>query len=492
MFVALLQMQPLQSKTNSNEHRQMVSTQAVNEMTHQDMPKKRSQQRTSSSPQEQVLFDETKTFQELNLHENVLRALQELGYKHPSLIQAQAIPPALNKEDILGTSQTGSGKTAAFALPIIELLLKNKDDNKKPRIQALILAPTRELAVQIHKNFMQYSKYTPIKVACVYGGVSQRDQVNALRKGIHVLVATPGRLLDLHNQGHVNFKETNILVLDEADRMLDMGFLPDIKRIVKLLPRVRQTLFFSATMPDQVQDLANELLHKPVNVSINTDQFQVDSINSMIYFVEKTEKYELLTHVLRHENIERALIFTRMKRTADWLARTLESDSFKADSIHGDKSQAAREKALRKFKTGKINILVATDVVARGIDVEDISHVINYELPDEPEMYVHRVGRTGRAGKPGIAITFCSREENTQFIAIELLLQDHIPRVHDHPYAMRTPPQLTDLTQEIERPTFQNKKRSNRHRFNSNHRSSKNRSNSKSRTNNRRYYKRKE
>jgi len=375
-------------------------------------------------------------FEELNLINALLRAVQQEGYAEPTPIQAQAIPHVLASRDILGSAQTGTGKTAAFALPILQQLTNNPPRNRggwRP-IRTLVLAPTRELATQIGESFRVYGRHTPIKFATVYGGVSQKPQVEKLRRGVDVLIATPGRLLDLMNQGFVKFNELHILVLDEADRMLDMGFLPDVRRIIAKLPTDRQTLLFSATMPPNIQDLADSILTDPVHIEVAPEVVTVEAIEQAVYFVEKDDKRALLEHLLQEDNVTRALVFTRTKHGADRLTKQLGRASVRAEAIHGNKSQRAREEALANFKRGKTRVLVATDIAARGIDVDDISHVINFELPNETESYVHRIGRTGRAGAAGKAFSFCSADERRHLIDIERLIHTHIPVVADHPY----------------------------------------------------------
>lgn len=370
-------------------------------------------------------------FENLNLIEPILKALQEEGYTSPTPIQEQSIPILLQGKDLLGCAQTGTGKTAAFSIPILQKLYKT--DHRKG-IKALILTPTRELAIQIGESFEAYGRYTGLKHAVIFGGVGQKPQTDALHNGVQILVATPGRLLDLINQGHVSLKTLDFFVLDEADRMLDMGFIHDIRRILKLLPVKRQTLFFSATMPPEIETLANSILTRPEKVEVTPASSTVDTIAQCVYFVEKKEKKDLLLHLLEDESIESVLIFTRTKYGADKLARTLTKAGTRAEAIHGNKSQNARQRALTEFKNHTLRVLIATDIAARGIDVDQLSHVINYELPNVPETYVHRIGRTGRAGHEGIAIAFCESEELPYLKDIQKLIGKNIPVVRDHPF----------------------------------------------------------
>ena len=351
------------------------------------------------------------TFKELNITEPILKAVEEKGYTVPTPIQEKAIPVALVKRDILGCAQTGTGKTASFAIPIIQHLHLNKGEGKRLGIKALILTPTRELALQISECIDDYSKYTRIRHGVIFGGVNQRPQVDMLHKGIDILVATPGRLLDLMNQGHIRLDNIQYFVLDEADRMLDMGFIHDIKRILPKLPKEKQTLFFSATMPDSIVTLASALLKNPVKITITPESPTVDAIEQFVYFVEKAEKGRLLISLLRKAENQSVLVFSRTKHNADRIVRVLGKAGIGSQAIHGNKSQAARQSALGNFKSGKTRVMVATDIAARGIDINELPLVINYDLPDVPETYVHRIGRTGRAGNAGTAFTFCSQEE---------------------------------------------------------------------------------
>ena len=351
------------------------------------------------------------TFRDLNIIEPILKAIEEKGYTVPTSIQEKAIPAALAKRDILGCAQTGTGKTASFAIPIIQHLQANKETDKRQGIKALILTPTRELALQISECIDDYSKYTCVRHGVIFGGVNQRPQVDMLRKGIDILVATPGRLLDLMNQGYIHLANIEYFVLDEADRMLDMGFIHDIKRILPKLPKEKQTLFFSATMPDSIIALTKSLLKNPVKIYITPKSSTVDSIKQIIYFVEKKEKSQLLISILQKAEDQSVLIFSRTKHNADKIVRILGKAGIGSQAIHGNKSQAARQSALGNFKSGKTKVMVATDIASRGIDINELPLVINYDLPDVPETYVHRIGRTGRAGNEGTALTFCSQEE---------------------------------------------------------------------------------
>ena len=370
-------------------------------------------------------------FENLNLIEPLLKALQQEGYTTPTPIQEQAIPIVLHGKDLLGCAQTGTGKTAAFSLPILQKLYKT---DQKKNIKALILTPTRELAIQIGECFEAYGRYTGIKHTVIFGGVSQKPQTDALQGGTQILVATPGRLLDLIDQHYISLKSIDFFVLDEADRMLDMGFIHDIKRILKLLPIQRQTLFFSATMPPEIEKLANSMLTNPEKVEVTPASSTVDTISQSVYFVEKQQKKDLLIHLLKNPSVESVLIFTRTKYGADKLARTLTKAGIGAEAIHGNKTQNARQRALTNFKNHTLRALIATDIAARGIDVDLLSHVINYELPNIPETYVHRIGRTGRAGNEGTAISFCESEELPYLKDIQKLIGKNIPVVKDHPF----------------------------------------------------------
>ena len=376
-------------------------------------------------------------FKKLDLIDPILKALDAEGYTTPTPIQAQSIPLVLEKRDLLGCAQTGTGKTAAFAIPNLQLLYQQKKDERGPRnIKVLILTPTRELAIQINDSFAAYGKFTGLSHAVIFGGVSQVNQVNTLRRGVDILIATPGRLLDLISQGFIDLKHLNIFVLDEADRMLDMGFIHDVKRVITKLPVKRQTLFFSATMPPEIQKLANVLLTNPAKVEVTPVSSTAEAIEQSMYFVAKPDKPSLLLHLLKDEKITTVLVFTRTKHGADKVVKFLHRNHITAAAIHGNKSQNARQNALSNFKTGKIRVLVATDIAARGIDIDELSHVINFELPDVPETYVHRIGRTGRAGNSGIAISFCDTEEKDSLKDIQKLIRKTIPVITEHPYPL--------------------------------------------------------
>ena len=371
-------------------------------------------------------------FNELKIQKNILRALREAGYEKPTPIQEEAIPPVLEGRDLLGCAQTGTGKTCAFSVPIIQRLCR--EEGKPGVIRALILTPTRELALQIYENVCQYARYTPVTATVIFGGVSQVPQVEAIQRGADILIATPGRLWDLMGQGIVKLNRVECFVLDEADRMLDMGFFPDVKRIIKYLPAKRQTLLFSATIPKEIAALADSLLKKPVRVSITPSAKPVEKIEQKVYFVEKAEKRELLADIIRQSNVHQTLVFTRTKHGADRVARDLNRAGIKAKSIHGDKSQNQRQRALNEFKECKIAVLVATDIAARGIDINELPLVINFDLPNIPETYVHRIGRTGRAGQEGTAISFCDISERPYLADIEKLTGLHIPVAGEIPH----------------------------------------------------------
>ncbi len=376
-------------------------------------------------------------FTKLHLIEPILQALKTEGYTKPTPIQEQSIPVILKQRDLLGCAQTGTGKTAAFAIPILQLLSEEVKHEKGPKqIKSLILTPTRELAIQISESFSAYGRNTGLKHTVVFGGVSQFGQTEALKRGVDILIATPGRLLDLMNQRFVHLQHIKIFVLDEADRMLDMGFINDVKKVIAKLPHKRQTLFFSATMAPEILKLANTILFEPVEVSVTPQATTVDAIKQSLYYVPKDDKKNLLIHILKDKTMDRALVFTRTKHGADKIVKELLRNGFKVAAIHGNKSQNARQNALKDFKAGQIRVLVATDIAARGIDIDDLSHVINFELPNVPETYVHRIGRTGRAGASGIAISFCDAEEKGELKDIIKLIGKQIPLVHEHPYAM--------------------------------------------------------
>lgn len=374
-------------------------------------------------------------FTDLKLIQPILDALKDQGYTQPTPIQQQSIPHLLEGKDLQGCAQTGTGKTAAFAIPILQLLASPKHYAGQFRpIRALIVTPTRELAIQIQENLEAYGKNLRLKNCVIFGGVNQHSQTQALDRGIDILVATPGRLLDLMTQGYVSLKDLEILVLDEADRMLDMGFIHDVKKIIAKVPAKRQTLLFSATMPAEIQSLASGILNQPVFVEVTPVSSTAEKIEQSLYFVEKNDKKTLLNFILDDTTIETALVFTRTKHGADKIVKDLLKHGITAEAIHGNKSQPARQKALTNFKNRRTRILVATDIAARGIDVDDMTHVINFDMPNVPETYVHRIGRTGRAGAEGIAYSFCDREEMTELRDIQKLIGKKIPVNKNHPY----------------------------------------------------------
>ena len=372
-------------------------------------------------------------FTSLKLCQPLLDALDEIGYVKPTPIQAKTIPDLIEGRDMLGCAQTGTGKTAAFALPILDAMAENPPTGSR-RIRALMLCPTRELASQIHDNIGQYARYLDIRSMVMFGGVSQRPQVNNLRRGVDILVATPGRLLDLISQGYVDLSHVQFLVLDEADRMLDMGFIRDIRKILAQIPKKRQSLLFSATMPHSIVELSRGMLYNPVSVSITPESTTVEAIEQSLMFVMRSDKRGLLTYIIEEERPEKVLVFSRTKHGCNRIVKQLGQDGIEALAIHGNKSQGAREKALRRFRNGALQVLVATDVASRGIDVSDISHVINLDLPNEPDVYVHRIGRTGRAGQGGIAIAFCDENEGEYLRGIEKTIRQDIPVDEDQPF----------------------------------------------------------
>ncbi len=381
------------------------------------------------------------TFEQLHLIEPILKALKKEGYETPTPIQQQSIPVVLQGKDLLGCAQTGTGKTAAFALPILQrLYLAGSGGNGYKHIRTLVLTPTRELAVQIDDSFETYGKYLGLKHDVIFGGVPQHSQTLALRNGTDVLIATPGRLLDLMQQGYIYLDHLEVFVLDEADRMLDMGFIGDIKKVIREIPSQRQTLFFSATMPPPIAKLAASLLYNPVEVAVAPVSSTAEKIEQAIYMVHKGDKQKLLVHLVHDKKLDRSLVFTRTKHGADRIARELKKANIKADALHGDKTQEARQRALQNFKSGRLQVLVATDIAARGIDVDNLSHVINYDLPNVPETYVHRIGRTGRAGAEGMAFSFCDAEERAYLKDIQKLTGLTIPIVEEHPFPMRSRP----------------------------------------------------
>ncbi len=375
-------------------------------------------------------------FRSLKIIEPILQSLKEEGYTIPTAIQAEAIPIVLQGKDLLGSAQTGTGKTAAFAIPILQLLSEKRINDKKKKIRSLIVTPTRELAIQIGESFKAYGRHTGLTCTVVFGGVNQNPQTLALQRGIDILVATPGRLLDLMNQGFVSLRDIEIFVLDEADRMLDMGFIHDVKKLIAALPHKRQSLFFSATMPPEIVKLSSTILNNPSKVQVTPVSSTADTINQSLYFVDKGNKNALLVNILKDKNIKTALVFTRTKHGADKVVKMLVKSHIKAEAIHGNKAQNARQRALNNFKAQTTRVLVATDIAARGIDVDDLGFVINFEIPNIAETYVHRIGRTGRAGANGIALSFCDAEEKEYLRDIEKLIGKKIPVIDDHPFPL--------------------------------------------------------
>ena len=375
------------------------------------------------------------SFQPLGLIEPILQALQQQGYTHPTPIQEKAIPAILQQRDLLGCAQTGTGKTAAFVLPVLQLMqVEPPVATKRPPIRTLILTPTRELALQIGENIAAYGANLPLKHLVIFGGVGQNPQVEALRRGIDILVATPGRLLDLMQQGFVHLSDVRYFILDEADRMLDMGFIHDVRKVIAKLPAKRQTLFFSATMPPEIQSLSADLLTDPVKVEVTPVSSTAEMIQQHVYHTNRNSKKDLLIHLLQDANIKSVLVFTQMKYAANRLCEQLSKSGIRAEAIHGNKSQSARVQALENFKNRRTRVLVATDIAARGIDIDELSHVVNYDLPNIPETYVHRIGRTGRAGASGVAISLCEPSEKPFLRDIEKLIRQHVPVISEHPY----------------------------------------------------------
>ena len=392
------------------------------------------------------------SFNNLQLIEPVLQALSKEGYTTPTPIQQKSIPVILERKDLLGCAQTGTGKTAAFTLPVLQLLHQDQQEHKG--IRALVLTPTRELAIQIGESITAYGHFLNIRHHVIFGGVPQNSQVQAIKRGVDILVATPGRLLDLMQQRIVHLDDIRYFILDEADRMLDMGFIQDVRRVIAKLPEKRQTLFFSATMPMEIQQLANMLLRNPVKVEVTPVSSTVDIIQQSVYFTEKQHKKSLLIHLLEDQSIETVLVFTQMKHAADKLALQLNKAGIRTEAIHGNKTQGARQRALENFKNRKTRVLVATDIAARGIDIEDLTHVVNYELPNIPETYVHRIGRTGRAGASGTAISFCDWGEKTFLTDIQKLIKKAIPIVKGHPFDVESLQPLTTTTPATAVPSF--------------------------------------
>lgn len=394
------------------------------------------------------------TFKDLQLLPSILKALEDENYTAPTDIQAKSIPLILDRKDVLGSAQTGTGKTAAFAIPILQHLVnekKKQSESKKPTITSLIVTPTRELAIQIGESFSTYGKYTDIKNTVIFGGVKQGRQVKRIQRGVDVLVATPGRLLDLMNQGLISLKDIKFFVLDEADRMLDMGFINDIKKIIAQLPKKRQSLFFSATMPQNIVDLSRKILHQPQKIAVNPVSSTAETIQQYLYPTNKNLKNKLLLHILNNEDITQALLFSRTKHGADRIVRNLQRNGIQSAAIHGNKAQNQRQKVLGEFKDGSVRILVATDIAARGIDIDKLRYVINYDIPNEPETYVHRIGRCGRAGEEGIAISICEPEENSFLRDIEKLTKQKIELVSDNPFPQTDRPMNSAEKKEAEK-----------------------------------------
>jgi ATP-dependent RNA helicase RhlE len=394
-------------------------------------------------------------FEDLSLSNSIQRAVFEEGYTSPTPIQEKAIPFILAGKDLVGCAQTGTGKTAAFAIPIIHNLHRMVGSSKKTKqIRCLVVTPTRELAVQIGESFDTYGKYTNLRQLTIFGGVSQVPQVDQLKKGVDILIATPGRLLDLHKQGFIDFDHLHYLVLDESDLMLDMGFINDVRKIVKLVPTNRQTLLFSATMPMAIRELADTFLNKPEYVSVTPVSSTAEIIEQQIYFVDKSDKRGLLYHLIRNENLSNVLVFVRTKHGADNVVKALKKHGVNAEAIHGDKSQTARQRVLDNFKNKEITVLVATDIAARGIDIESLPYVINFDLPNIPETYVHRIGRTGRAGNGGISISFCGKDEEPYWKDILKLIKVNVKTIKDHPF-----PWKEELPNPDAKPDLRNKKK---------------------------------
>ncbi|MBC5629184.1 DEAD/DEAH box helicase [Clostridium sp. NSJ-6] len=404
-------------------------------------------------------------FKDLNIIKPILNSIEESGYEKPTAIQEKSIPSILDGRDILGCAQTGTGKTAAFAIPILQRIIAEKKVDNERKLKALIVAPTRELAIQIGENVTTYSKYLDIKSTVIFGGVNQSSQVRKIKSGVDVLIATPGRLIDLSNQRHVDLKNVKYFVLDEADRMLDMGMIHDVKRIISKLPKERQNLLFSATMPKEVMKLVNSILKNPVKVEVQPVSSTVDIISQGAYMVAKKNKKSLLVHLLKDESIKSVIVFSRTKHGANKIAKDLNNVGIEAAAIHGNKSQNQRQLALNNFKEGSLRVLVATDIAARGIDVDELSHVINYDLPDVPETYVHRIGRTGRAGREGVAITLCDSEELEMFRRIEKVIGKSIPVLAEEKFEIIEPVISQKTLNQIEKLTGDDKKNSKRRQY---------------------------
>ncbi len=403
----------------------------------------------------------TMKFNTMSLSAPILKALEDKKYETATPIQSKAIPAALENKDILGIAQTGTGKTAAFALPIIEQLYQQeKLGSHKKQIKALILTPTRELAIQIEENFKDFSKHTSLKNTVIFGGVNQNSQVRILNRGVDILIATPGRLVDLMNQGFISLKHIEFFVLDEADRMLDMGFVHEVKKLVKIIPQKRQSLFFSATMPKNIVELSSTILKSPIKIEVSPVSSTAETIQQYVYMTNKSSKKDLLFHILKDAAIDQALLFSKTKHGADRIVKNLKSANITAAAIHGDKAQNQRQKALKNFKEGSIRVLVATDIAARGIDIDMLKYVINYDIPNISETYVHRIGRSGRAGKDGIAISMCEPEENAFLKDIEKLIKKKIPVITDSPF-----PQTDKPMTAAEKKAFEKEKQRKKQEF---------------------------
>ena len=411
-------------------------------------------------------------FEKLEIIEPILKALKEENYTHPTAIQEKAIPIILNRKDVLGSAQTGTGKTAAFAIPILQHLFQDqRQRNHQRKIKSLIVTPTRELAIQIGESLSTYGRYTGIRNTVIFGGVKQGAQTNALRGGVDVLVATPGRLLDLMDQGFISLKHIEYFVLDEADRMLDMGFIHDIKKIIAKLPDQRQSLFFSATMPDKIVELSSKILRNPEKVEVSPVSSTAETISQYLYYTNKGDKNDLLVHILKNQKLNPVLLFARTKHEADKIVRNLKKHKIESAAIHGDKAQNQRQKALAKFKDREIRVLVATDIAARGIDIDKLKYVINYDIPNVAETYVHRIGRSGRAGDEGVAISICEPEENAYIRDIERLINQKIDRVSEHPFPQTERPMTAN-----EKKAFEKEKQKRKQEFFASRNKSKNKS----------------
>ncbi len=417
-------------------------------------------------------------FEQLEIIEPILKALKDKKYSEPTTIQSKAIPLILKQNDILGSAQTGTGKTAAFAIPILQnLYLNNQLQNKSRNIKALVVTPTRELAIQIGESFNDYGKYTNIKNTVVFGGVNQNSQTNSLRKGVDILVATPGRLLDLIEQGYINLKSVEYFVLDEADRMLDMGFINDIKKIIALLPSKRQSLFFSATMPKNIVELSRKILNNPKKVEVSPVSSTAETIQQYLYYTNRSDKNKLLLHIIKSKDIDQILVFSRTKHGADRIQRFLKKKNIKAAAIHGDKSQNNRQRYLKDFKNGNIQVLVATDIAARGIDIDKLRFVLNFDIPNIAETYVHRIGRSGRAGEEGVAFSISEPEENIFVKEIEKLIKQKINIADDNPFPQTEKPMSTKEKKEWNKEKLERKKAFFKNKNNNDRRNTGNRRN---------------